>query len=174
MNVETLMRTALVGLLFLYLSPAHAEVYKCTNSEGQTSYQSHPCEKSGSILRLSTRADDPMTGCYEVTLPGWETGKHNEKFEIKSLGNDKFDIFDVKRNDPKKIFTMKRATAEELSMLSEGLGIKFMSGLSNDWGREATDTKPVGMYKVKDKEGNETYFAYLFLANGPAKKVACK
>lgn len=54
-----------------------------------------------------------------------------------------------------------------------GFGDKFREELSIVWPKGATDTKPVGVFRVVDRSGRERLLAYFFMDGGDLEGVKC-
>lgn len=68
---------------------------------------------------------------------------------------------------------LKIATSQELTTLSNASGAQITEGLSMIWPPDAKDTKPVGIYRVKERDGKEALIGYFFIGGGYLTRTKC-
>jgi hypothetical protein len=134
------MKTIIIGLLLLISSNlASAALYRCSKG-GQTSYQERPCDEAATEVKTNVVIKESMSGCYEINYRTLDAGlPYSEKYEIRDIGNSKFELVDLKEKLEKKKSTshrriiMKQATNEALQQVGEGFGLDLKDGVSMDW-----------------------------------------
>ncbi|HET6553803.1 MAG TPA: DUF4124 domain-containing protein [Dyella sp.] len=160
---------ALVCLLLV--SPARADIYKCVK-DGQVAYQETPCDAAAKQAHIATAATNEFIGCFAMdTGSPWTNSEQHNLTEIRAVnGGYALTIDGEPRNKP---LMFKRATTDALHAVSEAFHLQATDGITLVWQPGAKDTKPVGIYKVRDSAGREGYFVFLFVTNGLAHRQAC-
>jgi hypothetical protein len=160
---------ALVCLLLA--TPAWADIYKCVKN-GQVAYQEMPCNGASQQAHVTTSSANEFVGCFAMdTGSPWTNGEQHNLAEIRAVnGGYALTIDGEPSRDP---LMLNHATPEALAAVSEAFHVQATDGVTMVWRPGTPNTKPIGIYKVKDRTGHEGYFVFLFVANGLAHKQAC-
>jgi hypothetical protein len=119
----------LVGLSLLVTATlplsARADLYECKRAGGVVSYQETPCDGATEQTdHIQDRDPDSFVGCLVTT-----DSRHPHIFEVRPNGAHTFKLID-QRNPLGAGMVLKRATAEQLAAVSNGLRIAVSRGLS--------------------------------------------
>lgn len=155
----------------LFASPSWADIYKCVKN-GQLAYQETPCDTASQQTRVATASANEFVGCFALdTASPWTNSEQHNVAEIHSVnGGYTLTMNGESASDP---LLFRRATPDALSAVSDAFHLQATDGISMVWRPGTPNTKPIGIYKVKDRSGREGYFVFLFVANGSAHKQAC-
>lgn len=143
------------------------DVFKCT-ADGQTQYQSVPCEAKVLSRQLQSESRSSLLGCYVTPIKGLEEGvlvRRGSKSPYEMVVSEGKDV---------AALPMKVATTEERLEIGTAFGITVDEGVSMQWTPGTPNQKPVGIYKGRDKAGKEVLLAYLFFNSGFVSKSVCK
>jgi len=158
-----------VGVLaaLLSLSPtAHAAIYKCKLGAAVT-YQEQPCEKHAVAERLDEGNTGSMLGCF--AMEGLEKEQpFNIRIEASAPGKLAIQLGDHPSRTP-----LVEATAADVRWVSDGLHIHAVRGLKLVV-HGTNEQRPIGIYTIKDKDGDESIFGVFLVANGIMKRVSCR
>lgn len=163
----SLAKVCLVATLSAGSPSAEAGIYKCKLGSS-TTYQETPCEKHAISERLDN-GNSPvgLVGCFDMAgMPD------DQRFNIRvdATGPGKYTM--VLGDKGESPVQLTAATPEDIRMLSDGLHIHAISGLK--WVVPgSTDKKPIGVYTIKDKAGDNAVYGFFFLANGIMKREPC-
>ncbi|MDG2538501.1 DUF4124 domain-containing protein [Dyella jiangningensis] len=160
---------ALVCLLLA--TPVWGDIYKCVKN-GQVAYQEMPCDGASQQAHVTTSSANEFVGCFAMdTGSPWTNGEQHNLAEIRAVNGGYALMIDGEPSrDP---LMLKRATPGALSAVGEAFHLQATDGVTMVWRPGTPNTKPIGIYKVKDRTGHEGYFVFLFVANGLAHKQAC-
>jgi len=162
---------ALVCLLFA--GPATADIYKCVKN-GQVAYQEAPCQGSSQQTHMITSTANEFVGCFALdTGSPWTNTEQHDLVEIRSVNGGYALIDPSQQSSRTPTIMLKRAAPDALDAVSRAFNMQANDGLTVAWSSGDRDTKPIGIYKVKDRRGEDGYLVYLHIANGVAHKVAC-
>lgn len=158
-----------VGVLaaLLSLSPtAHAAIYKCKLGAAVT-YQEQPCEKHAVAERLDQGNTGNMLGCF--AMEGLESGQRFDiRIEASAPGKLTVQLGDHPSRTP-----LVEATAADVRWVSDGLHLDAIRGLKLVV-HGSNEQRPIGIYTIKDKGGDESVFGVFLVANGIMKRVSCR
>ena len=157
-----------IFLFLLISSYAHADLYKCANSDGKPSYQDQPCGKADSPLQIKIHEHESMAGCYE-----FNERRSIERWEIRAIANGDFEWLMIDNKGKREItrpISLKRATPEEVLYMSREFHYDLKQGVSFK-----TDDKKLagmGIYMGKNENGEGVTMAAV-LYGGFLKKNSC-
>ena len=158
-------------LMLLFATSAHADIYQCVKG-GQVAYQETPCQGATQRGHVATASANDFVGCFamDTASPWTSSGQHNLA-QIQAVNGGYALRIDGEPRDAG--IMLRRATPDVLRIIGESFHLQAEDGVTMIWPPGARDTKPVGIYKVKDRSGQEGYFVFLFVANGLAHRQAC-
>lgn len=112
-------------------------------------------------------------GCYSVHFSGWDNQPGStDRMEVRALPGGDYDTVWLEAGSRQSL-AMKPATRDEKARLADGLKLRVSDGISLKWPEGATDTKPVGIYRVSDSQGSRL-LAYFFIGSGLATRETCR
>lgn len=159
-----LMRLFILLFAILPFAASAADVYRC-QINGRTEYQNKPCDAAATSSQLQAEPRSDLIGCYrpeETKSDTWRVARGTKSpFVLSSMTGDR-----------KAEVPLKVASPAELTALSDG-SIQFLSGLSVSWPPNATNTKPLGVYRVRERGGKEGFIALLYMSAGYVTPVKC-
>lgn len=160
-------------LLLVSCHTARADIYKCVKG-GQVAYQETPCQGASQQTRLTTESANDLVGCFAMnTASPWTNNTHEDLIEIRPVNGGYGMTWPKDKSRNTSPIMLHRATPETLNEISDGFHVHATDGLTMTWKAGTKNTKPIGIYKVKDATGQQIYMVFLFIANGQAQKIPC-
>lgn len=150
---------------------ASSEPVRSEASAYVTSQLSEPEMAGANGVSLS---DDPQSfaGCYQIG-DSVSAGKAANRLKVKANGNGEFSLSGIDEKPTGKEIPLKTATPEEIGRVSEAFNLSITNGISMKWIEGTPNQKPIGFYRGTDGQGRAFMFAFFFMENGMAKRIAC-
>jgi len=179
------MNHSTIVILFIILTTTINIVYaeginKCIGVDGNISYQYQKCENNGEKIELSSNRHDSFIGCYiGLKSPLYKDNEFNIKYKVQKSGDGQYELYQFDEENLLINIPLRRATTEELSELGKHFNGTFLYGLNMYFNpQEHSINDPgvmrfIGIYKVKDKQGNEVYTTYMAFKGGVVKRIEC-
>jgi hypothetical protein len=158
-------------LMLLFAASAHADIYKCVKG-GQAAYQQTPCQGAAQQDRVATASANDFVGCFAMDAASpWTNRDQHNLAQIQAVNGGYTLHIDGEPRDGS--IMLRRATPDVLRLVSESFHMQAEDSVTMIRPPGAHDTKPVGIYKVKGRSGQEGYFVFPFTANGLAHRQSC-
>ena len=166
-------KKTLALICLLASGAAHAEIYRCV-IDGLTTFRDRPCPP-GEPQSTSPTTKAPIDGCFSLEIPGWESGRSTALMRIAGSAGHYTMTEVTKPGQGSPPLPMRRARSGELRdatrllefEVSDGMVVVVPASTPNQ------PALPIGLYKGRDAYRDIKYFFFGFIANGPAKPVAC-